>query len=120
MDNVIKNIREDLRKNSDEKTRTGGQRYFKETVSLYGVKTAAVGKICSKYFPLIKDLEKSEIFRLCQELWQSGFLEETFIACDWSFRIRSTVLVQATMPSTTKQHRMSITHFIVGPPVLPR
>jgi len=87
MVDIILQIREDLKKNGDEKTQKSGQNFFKETVKLYGVKTAVVTKIGKKYFSIIKDKEKSEIFNLCDELWQSGYMEESFIACNWSYYI---------------------------------
>ncbi len=61
-------------------------RFFKEKVKLYGVKTSDVTRISKDYFKKIKikDCPKEEIFSLCEVLWQSGYLEESFIACNWS------------------------------------
>ena len=47
--------------------------------------TANIGK---EHFANIRGKPKSEIFELCEELWQSGYMEEAFIACHWSFNIR--------------------------------
>ncbi len=88
MDNIINNIRKDLKQNSDEKTRTSGGHFFKEVIKLHGVKSAVVKKIGKEYFKGIKDKKKSEIFNLCEELWQSGYIEESFIACHWSYFVR--------------------------------
>ena len=82
---IIKQLRKDLEKNSNEKTRRSGQNFFKENVKILGVKTAVVSKIGKDYYKLIKTLPKSDIFNLCEELWQSGFMEESFIACNWSY-----------------------------------
>jgi 3-methyladenine DNA glycosylase AlkD len=87
MADIILQIRNDLKKNSDEKTKKSGQNFFKETVKLYGIKTAIVSKIGKEYFSMIKNKEKSEIFDLCEKLWQSGYMEESFIACNWSYYI---------------------------------
>ena len=87
MDNIIVQIRQNLNQIADEKTKEGGQRFFKEEVKLYGVKTAEVSKISKKYFALIKEKDKREILDLCEELWQSGYMEESFIACNWSYSI---------------------------------
>lgn len=87
MDNTIVLIRQELNQIADEKTKEGGQRYFKEAVKLYGVKTSEVNKIGKKYFDSIKEKDKSEIFDQCEELWQSGYMEESFIACNWSYSI---------------------------------
>ncbi len=88
MNDIISRIRKELEQNSDENTKESGNRYFKEEVQLYGVKTATVGKIAKGYFQEIKDRKITEIIKLCEELWQSGYMEESFIACNWSYFIR--------------------------------
>jgi 3-methyladenine DNA glycosylase AlkD len=82
---LLSEIRRELKQNSDEKTKASGKRFFKEKVQLYGVKSAMVGKIGKEYFKRIKDKGKKEIFQLCEELWRSGYMEESFIACNWSY-----------------------------------
>lgn len=88
MNKIIESIREELQRNADEETRVSGQRFFKEETKTYGVKTATVTRLGKQYFKLIKDREKQDIFDLCEELWQSGYMEESFIACHWSYYIR--------------------------------
>ena len=88
MNSIIKIIRQELKQNSNEKTKITGQQFFKEQIRLYGVKSATVGKIGKEYFKTIKDKKKTEIFDLCEELWRSGYMEESFIACNWSYYIR--------------------------------
>jgi 3-methyladenine DNA glycosylase AlkD len=88
MTDIIFQIKEELKKNSDKRTQKSGQNFFKDKVKIYGVKTAVVHKIGKKYFSKIKDKKKSEIFTLCEKLWQSGYMEESFIACNWSYYIR--------------------------------
>lgn len=88
MSEIIEKIRRELKKNVDVKTKATGQRFFKEKVKLYGIKTAVVSRIAKDHFADIKGLGKNEILGLCEELWQSGFMEESFIACDWSYRVR--------------------------------
>jgi 3-methyladenine DNA glycosylase AlkD len=41
-------------------------------------------RIGKDYFKAITDKNKSHIFSLCEELWKSGIMEESFIACNWS------------------------------------
>lgn len=84
---IIESIRQELKQNANRKSQESGQYFFKEKVKLYGVKTAVVEKIGKKYFKAIKDRNKSEIFALCEELWQSGYMEESYIACNWSYYI---------------------------------
>ena len=88
MGKLIADMRKELISQSDAKTRESGMRFFKEEVKIYGVKTALVGKIGREYFAEIKDKAKKDIFFLCEELWQSGYMEESFIACNWSYNIR--------------------------------
>lgn len=87
MENIIDKIRIELKNNIDEKTQTTSQNFFKEKIKVYGVKVPTVTKISKQYFQLIDLKEKSEIFDLCESLWQSGFIEESFIACNWSYYI---------------------------------
>ena len=85
MNEIIKKIRLELKNKADEKNRKSGQGFFKEKVKMLGVKTSIVEKIAKEAYKEIKDLEKKEVFGLCEELWQSGFMEESFIACKWSY-----------------------------------
>ena len=87
MDNIIKNLREELIRNADEKTKQSGERFFKEDVQLYGIRSAVVIRIGKEYYRHIKDKTKAEIFSLCEELWKSGIMEESFIACNWSYYV---------------------------------
>ena len=83
-----------MEENADEATRIGSDRFFKENekaVAL-GVKTVLVRKIANQVYSRIKHLPKKEIFGLCEELWRSPFLEEDFVACDWSYGLRKQYL----------------------------
>ena len=85
---IIASIKKELKQNIDENTRNSTQRYFKEPVKLYGVNSALVCRIGNKYFREIKHKEKKEIFSLCEELLESGYIEEAFIAFDWAYGLR--------------------------------
>jgi 3-methyladenine DNA glycosylase AlkD len=87
MSKIVEEIRNDLIKNSDEKTRISGERFFKEPVKLHGLKSAVTERIGKEYFNKLKGKVKSEIFELCEELWKSGYLEEAGIACNWSYYV---------------------------------
>ena len=80
-------IRNKLLKSVDEKTKATGQNFFKEKIKYYGVTIPTVNKLSREYFRNIEDKTKSEIFGICEELWKSGFLEESIIACNWSYSI---------------------------------
>ncbi len=89
MDNgIVSVIRADLRSSVDEKTRNSIQRFFKEEVKCYGVKTPDVEKIAKKYFEKIRGKSKEEVFSLCEELLRSDFHEEAIIAFEWAYSLR--------------------------------
>ena len=71
--------------NVDEKTLATGQNYFKEKIVSYGVRIVTVTKLSKDFYKKIeKNKSKDEIFALCEELWESGYLEESFIAAKWA------------------------------------
>jgi len=87
-DDIRASICAELVKHSDQETAAGGQRFFKEKVALYGVKTPVVAKIARSYFKSLKGRDKQEIFALCEQLFQSGYNEEAWIACEWAYSQR--------------------------------
>ena len=80
---ILTNIRKELKKNSEKKTKESFKRFFKEEVVLYGVKSAIVSKIAKKYFQEIKELNKKELFLICEELLKSNYCEEAYIVSNW-------------------------------------
>lgn len=92
MEHIIQDIREMLLQLQDEKNRDMSRHFFKEKVTTYGVKTNLVTQIAKVAFQHIKDCQKQDIFDLCDSLWQSGVLEESFVACHWSFMLRKQYL----------------------------
>jgi 3-methyladenine DNA glycosylase AlkD len=85
MNEIIESIRTDLIRHADEKTKQSGERFFKEDVKLYGIKSAVVSQIGKDHFKSLKDKNKTIVFGICEELWKSGMMEESFVACNWSF-----------------------------------
>jgi len=87
MNEIINRIRQTLLENGDEKTRKQSEYFFKEQITVYGVKSATVQKIAKEIFAEIKEKPKAEIFAACEKLWQSGYMEESFVACVWSEKL---------------------------------
>jgi len=85
MDNILINIRKALIDNIDEKTKATAQNFFKEKIKYLGVKVPLVNKISKDIFKEIKNSKKEDIFMLCEKLWQSGYSEESYIACNLSY-----------------------------------
>jgi len=83
MNSILAQIREELQANTDPQTQKSFQRFFKEQVKYYGVKTGTVGKIAKKYWKQVKSLGKPAIFKLCEELFRSDYTEEAFIVAFW-------------------------------------
>lgn len=88
MNNALQLLRQDLIQSSDKKTKASFQRFFKEEVNHYGVKTGTVQKIAKTYLKEMKVLTKTDIFDLCELLWQSGVIEESFVAGNWAYSVR--------------------------------
>jgi 3-methyladenine DNA glycosylase AlkD len=88
MSEIIRKIREELIHNADDKIKLSGKKYFKEEIKSYGISSARVTSISKEHFNAIEDKNKSHIFSLCSELWESGYMEESFVACHWSYNVR--------------------------------
>jgi len=84
MDPVIAKIRQELQSHADPEIRKTSQRFFKEEIRCYGMKTATVIAIAKKYWKEVKGRPKQEIFTLCEELYESGYMEESFIVSEWA------------------------------------
>lgn len=85
---ILSDVRRFLRENADEKARESGQRFFKEPVLMYGMKTSVALSIARQALVRLKGRPKGEIFALCEDLWRSGYMEESFIACTWAYSLR--------------------------------
>jgi 3-methyladenine DNA glycosylase AlkD len=84
MNEILDKVRRELREASDEKTRQSGLRYFREQINLYGVRSKAVKDIAQQNYSLVKSRSKEDIITLCDSLWESGMMEESFVACLWA------------------------------------
>lgn len=86
---IIARLRLQLEDSANEKTRLSSERFFKEKVNIYGLKTADALRISKEFFQEIKSSSKHEILNLCEELWLSGYIEESLIACNWAYNLRN-------------------------------
>ena len=93
MSSNIENIRKDLIRSSEEKTKISGESFFKEQVKLHGVKSARVHHIGKEHYRNLSDKSKPAVFGLCEELWQSGYMEECIIACEWSYNVHKQYII---------------------------
>jgi len=81
---ILLSIRKELKKTSSKKTKEGFNRFFKEPIKCHGVKSSDVTRIANFYWKTeIKDLPKTIVFEICEELLKSDYCEEAFIICNW-------------------------------------
>lgn len=83
MNHLVAEIRNELKASTDENVCASFQRFFKESVTCYGVKTSTVDKIAKKYWHKTKLLSKKEIFAICEEFFRTDVTEEAFIVSFW-------------------------------------
>jgi 3-methyladenine DNA glycosylase AlkD len=88
MNILIENLRQELISNADERIKESGERFFREEVTLYGIKSAVVTQIGKDHYRALENKNKENVFSLCEELLGSGMMEESFVACNWSFNVR--------------------------------
>ena len=87
MDPVISQIRQELALQADPEIQKSSKRYFKEEIRCHGMKTAPVIAMAKKYWKEVKGRPKGEIFALCEELYLSGYMEESFIVSEMNLQI---------------------------------
>ncbi len=85
---ISKKVRKDLKKKVDKKYRHGLINFFTEEIRPYGVRTGEARKIAAKYFKEIKSGNKEKIWKVCEELWQSGWYEEGLVAIVWASKMK--------------------------------
>lgn len=88
--NIIRTLRQTLKERVDPKVLKSSDRFFKqgEQAKVYGVRMFDVSKIAKEFYKTISGQSKTEIFSLCEELWQSGYLEEAVVACECAYALR--------------------------------
>jgi 3-methyladenine DNA glycosylase AlkD len=84
---ILTTIRKEIKDKADDAYGEKQQHFFKEEVKFYGVNNPEVEKLARRFYPELKDLGKKKIFALCEELWQSGYFEESLIACEWAYKL---------------------------------
>lgn len=87
MDPIITRLREDLRSRADPAIEESSKRFFREEIRCYGLRSAAVRKIAKQYWREIRGRSKREIFILCEELYRSGIIEESFVVSEWAYSL---------------------------------
>jgi len=84
---IIGDIRRELKAAADPATLASFQRFFKEGVTAYGLKTADMRRVSGLFWKEVKDRSKEDIYRLGEELLASGYYEEGAVAIGWAERL---------------------------------
>ncbi|GMO58287.1 MAG: DNA alkylation repair protein [Rickettsiales bacterium] len=79
--NIIETIKNEIEKGKNEKNIMGQTHFFKEPIKTNGWTNPQIHILANKYFD--KKWSKKEVFDLCEELWKTGYMEQTTIAIDW-------------------------------------
>lgn len=88
MSNTLKDIQRELQTKTDPGYKKAQERYFKEGITLYGVRLGVVRRIARKYFRQIKQRDKQEVFDLCEQLLKDGKQETLVIAFQWAWHMK--------------------------------
>lgn len=92
MDNTLKAIRQALNEKVDLGIKSNRQSFFKEPIKTLGVRKPDINSIANSFYKTIAHWEKSEIFSACEQLWLSGYIDDAFVACNWSYHLRNSFL----------------------------
>ncbi len=90
MDPLISRMRRSLEQSVDPGIRESSKSFFREEIRCYGMKTATANTIAKAFWKEVKGRQKPEIYELCEELFSSGYMEESFIAAYWTERLAGT------------------------------
>jgi 3-methyladenine DNA glycosylase AlkD len=85
---ILNKIQDEIKLLRSDVVAESSQRFFKHEIVCHGLKSKDSEKIANENFTLVKHLSKKEIFNYCEIFWQSGILEESFFACNWSYKMK--------------------------------
>jgi 3-methyladenine DNA glycosylase AlkD len=80
---LVAQIRREFGRAADAEYRESIQRFFKEPIDVYGVRTPDARRIQQTYFNKVKHLPKEKILDICEMLHQGTQYEEHAIAFSW-------------------------------------
>ncbi|HTW91239.1 MAG TPA: DNA alkylation repair protein [bacterium] len=84
---LVAAIRRQFEVSADPRYRESIQRFFKEKIDVYGVKTPDARRIYKEYFKKVKHLPKDEILEICELLHHGTKYEEHGIAFSWAGKL---------------------------------
>lgn len=88
MNAIIKYFETQFVANSDPQHKEQLVCFFKnQTVNPIGVRSKEMNKLVSKFWKEIKTWDKDNIWELCNQLWETGILENGHLACKFAFKV---------------------------------
>jgi 3-methyladenine DNA glycosylase AlkD len=88
MENIIASLKKELKKLATADGQAAAARFHKEEIKTYGIKVPVVRSLAKETYRNIKSIGKEKIFKLCDELFASGYVEDAHIACEWTFSLK--------------------------------
>lgn len=79
---LLSDLRKELKSYQSLEGQKSAQRFFKEPIKTYGMKSKDMGTVSKKYFVYTKVLSKEEMIKLCEDLFKSDMFEEFMIGAD--------------------------------------
>lgn len=107
MEKILSALKQELKGLASHEGQAAARKFHKEEIKTYGIKMPVVRALAKQYFRDIKDRGKDEIFKMCDTLFSSGFVEDAHIACEWTFLLR-----RSFEKNDLKQFRYWIEHYI--------
>lgn len=92
MDTIIHSIRKELQSLQNDTIKASSLKFFKESIQTYGVRSAEVKRIAKQHKKQVSNMHKHKVFEICEELWKSKYIEESFIACHFSNYIQKQII----------------------------
>ena len=80
---ILSKLRKELKSYQSIEGQRSAQRFFKNPINTYGMKSKDIGTVSRKYFAYTKVLSKEEMINLCGNLFKSDIYEEFMIGADW-------------------------------------
>lgn len=83
MSDTLNKLKKELKSCTNQKGIKSSQRFFKDPIHTYGMKSNDIKVISKKYYDFIKKISKEDLCRLCENLFKSDMYEQFIIAANW-------------------------------------
>lgn len=88
MEKILQTLKAELKKLSNTEGQAVARRFHKEEIKTYGIKVPVVRSLAKETFREIKPLGKEAIFKMCDSLFATAYVEDAHIACEWTFSLK--------------------------------